>query len=144
MEKQKLQLQFRMVHIATEQFAIIETSYQGADTKVEFTANLKFGKSIEQRILVVGMNFSFTNNDIPFLVIEVACHFQLSQESWNACTANEDDTYTIPQMFITQLAMQTVGTTRGVLHCKTEGTPFNQFILPSINLLDLITSDFNV
>ncbi|WP_262906606.1 hypothetical protein [Tenacibaculum finnmarkense] len=37
--------------------------------------------------------------------------------------------------------MITVGTTRGVLHSKTDNTIFNEFILPTLNVSQMITED---
>jgi hypothetical protein len=34
--------------------------------------------------------------------------------------------------------MLTIGTTRGVLHAKTEHTLFNQYLLPTINVNDIV------
>jgi hypothetical protein len=35
----------------------------------------------------------------------------------------------------------TVGTARGVLHSKTDGSIFNDLILPTINLTEIIKDD---
>ena len=32
----------------------------------------------------------------------------------------------------------TIGTTRGILHAKTEGTCFNKYVLPTINVTEII------
>lgn len=37
--------------------------------------------------------------------------------------------------------MLTIGTTRGVLHSKTENTPFNSFLLPTLNVMELVKKD---
>ena len=37
--------------------------------------------------------------------------------------------------------MLTIGTTRGVLHSKTENTPFNSFLLPTLNVNELVKKD---
>ena len=39
------------------------------------------------------------------------------------------------------LSVITVGTARGVLHAKTENTPFNKFVLPTINVTELVKED---
>ena len=43
--------------------------------------------------------------------------------------------------FMQHIAMLTVGTTRGILHAKTEGTCFNKYVLPAINVAELIKDD---
>jgi len=40
--------------------------------------------------------------------------------------------------------MHTVGTARGVLHSKTESTPFNGLIIPPINVEQIIQEDIVV
>jgi len=42
---------------------------------------------------------------------------------------------------MTHLSVMTVGTARVVLHTKTEGTFFNRFLLPTINVPELVTDD---
>lgn len=37
--------------------------------------------------------------------------------------------------------MLTIGTARGVLHSKTESTPFNSFLLPTLNVNELVKKD---
>ena len=37
--------------------------------------------------------------------------------------------------------MIAVGTARGILHAKTEATKFNQFLIPPINVVELIKDD---
>ena len=37
--------------------------------------------------------------------------------------------------------MLTIGTARGVLHSKTENTPYNKYLLPTLNVSDLVNND---
>lgn len=37
--------------------------------------------------------------------------------------------------------MLTIGTTKGVLHSKTENTTFNHFVLPTLNGNELVKND---
>ena len=52
----------------------------------------------------------------------------------------------VPKGFISHLVMISIGTTRGVLHSKTENTIYNKFLLPTINVNELIKEDvkFNI
>lgn len=53
----------------------------------------------------------------------------------------ESKTLTVPKGFLCHLAMLTVGTSRGILHAKTEGTCFNKYVLPVINVTEIIKGD---
>ena len=47
----------------------------------------------------------------------------------------------VPEMFLEHIAAVTTGTSRGILFAKTEKTPFNNFILPPLNVKELVQSD---
>ncbi len=49
-----------------------------------------------------------------------------------------DGVITIPKNLQEFLAVQTVGTSRGILFSKTEKTPFSQLILPPVNVAEMI------
>ncbi len=52
-----------------------------------------------------------------------------------------DDVITFRKNDLGFFANQTVGVARGIMFCKTEGTPFSQYILPPVNLESLIKED---
>jgi hypothetical protein len=47
----------------------------------------------------------------------------------------------VPKGFLAHLAMITTGTSRGVLFAKTEATPFSKFIIPTLNVSEMIYED---
>ncbi len=47
----------------------------------------------------------------------------------------------MPKNFAQHIGVITVGTARGILHTKTEGTILNSLIIPSINVLELVPND---
>ncbi len=51
------------------------------------------------------------------------------------------NTLIVPKGLLCHLAMLTVGTSRGILHAKTEGTCFNKYVLPTINVTEIIKED---
>ncbi|NOQ75958.1 MAG: hypothetical protein GQ574_28385 [Crocinitomix sp.] len=63
----------------------------------------------------------------------------VSDETWLLLTDEQELVF--PKGFIRHLSVICVGTARGILHAKTEGTKFNEFILPTINVEDLIQED---
>lgn len=55
---------------------------------------------------------------------------------------NKDNTkLTVDKGFLQHMAMITVGTTRGILHSKTDNTRFNKYHLPTINVARLISEN---
>lgn len=82
----------------------------------------------------------FEQKEKPFLLIEIANHYKIEESAWNELQSSNNK-LVIPKGFASHLVMLTIGTLRGTLHCKTENTEFNKFILPTINIAELIKSD---
>ncbi|NBP68200.1 MAG: hypothetical protein EBU52_05605 [Cytophagia bacterium] len=139
MESVKEVVEFSIVKVITEQFAIIEKAFAETE-EINLNTNLRFAIDRDERVVVVYVLFKFEQKDIPFLMVEVSCRFLISSKSWSAFIKDDVNTV-IPKEFLTHLGMITVGTARGVLHTKTEGTGFNDFILPTINVVDMVKDD---
>lgn len=140
MPEEKNKIGFALKKITTEQFAIIESSYKGGDV-VDLKAGLRFGINFDNRIISVIFSTSLIQEKSPFLVIEVGCHFNITAEAWDSFYNESKTDLVVPKGFIGHLVMLTIGTTRGVLHSKTENTPFNSFLLPTLNVNELVKED---
>ena len=132
-------IKFRIARIATDQFAVIEQAY-AESIEINLSTNLRFAVERDKNLVAVVTSFKFEQKGNPFLLIEVSCHFSLAKESWDSLI-KENMQIVLPKDFMCHLATITVGTTRGVLHAKTEGTRFNGFFLPTINVKELIKED---
>ena len=129
---------FRMDQIKVEQFAILENKLPQED--IGFSAELTHGASKEEKIIAIRLKVSYISKEKMLLVCIVSCMFKVEPESWQDWV--KDDKVFIPRGFIAHLAMHTFGTTRGILFAKTEGTPYQQFILPPTNVDAMIKEDF--
>ncbi len=133
------QIQFALKSIKTTQFAILEDDFVKGDP-VEFSMNMRQGVHQSSQSLGVLAKATFSQNKKTFLVIESECFFAVKEESWNSFDANES-LITVPRNVFVHLGMLTVGTLRGVLHAKTEGTEFNQFIIPAVDVTTIVKND---
>ena len=136
----KSNIKFRLHNIKTEQFAIVEDAYENSD-KIQLGLNYRFGSKGEERIIAVLTNFKFKTNKGVLLLIEVSCLYVIDEASWETIYKPEINELQIPKEFATHLLVLTIGTTRGVLHSKTEGTPFNKFFIPTLNVSENIKED---
>jgi hypothetical protein len=139
MEKQQSVVEFSLARIGTEQFAIIEEAFKEG-TPVSLNTNLRFGIDRSNRVVAVFSQFQFEQERIPFLKIELSAQFVVAEASWQPFLRDEVTTV-IPKGFLAHLAMVAVGTARGALHAKTEGTRFNEFIVPTINVAEMVKED---
>lgn len=133
---------FALRQIVTKQFAIIDDVYTDG-SEVNSSIEIQFAADVESRIISAIVGVKMSSNENLFLLISVSCIFQIKEESWRQFDFG-DNYFSVPKEFLSFLVMHTVGTTRGILHSKTEGTKYNQFILPPINVTELIKDDFRI
>ncbi len=140
MKKDNTQVGFTLQGIKTEQFAIFEENFvpkkeTGLGTELQFKLDEKNNQ------IGVFLGFEFMQGKKVFLKIQVSCHFKIEESSWNNFIQKKGSKLVVPKGFLAHLAMITTGTTRGVLFAKTETTPFSKFIVPTLNVAEMITED---
>ena len=131
---------FSLQNIKNEQFAIIEKNYKEKEP-VEITTGVQFMIDSKNHVLGSLVNIAFEQSKRIFLKIDVSCHFNIEIKSWNKFINKKESIMTIPKGFLAHMATITVGTSRGILFSKTDGTIFNKFIIPTINIAEMITKD---
>ncbi len=140
MEKGKNKIDFSLLGIKTEQFALEEENYSSKG-KTALSTSLQFKFEPSDKQIGVFSTFKFTQKKKIFIKIEVSCHFKIDDDSWSTFIQVTDSKLVIPKLFLAHLAMMTIGTTRGVLFSKTEGTIFSKYIVPVTNVEDEIEED---
>lgn len=107
--------------------------------EANITTSLEFKINTDQKLIGVFATFTFEQAKKVFIKIQVSCHFNIEPDTWTSFL--KDSNVVVPKNFISHLTILTIGTSRGILHAKTEGTEFNQFILPTINVNQLVDAD---
>jgi hypothetical protein len=130
---------FRLLGLKTIQYAIFDSVHIEHDN-VDLETSLSFGLDTNKQIVGVSTRFTFNCDNVPFLLIELRCDFNIEMNSWkNFQVAPEKMVF--PKILMEHLATITVGSCRGALHAKTEGTTYNSYVIPTINLTEFITDD---
>lgn len=138
MKKENTQVGFSIIGIKTEQFAIIEENYSpGKETELGTELQFKLDQTNKQIGVFLGLEFS---HDMKiFLKLQVSCHFKINEGSWDSLI--HENKLILPKGFLAHLAMITTGTSRGVLHVKTEASVYSKFIVPTLNVAEMIKED---
>jgi len=139
-QEKQMPVGFRLVRIKTEQFAILSDAYDQKNEQVGMTLGLKFGTDPDKRIVAVFLLVQFEQEKKPFLIMEISNHYEIEPKAWENFIKTKDK-LVVPKNLATHLTMLTVGTLRGALHCKTENTEFNRFILPTVNVTKMVKED---
>jgi hypothetical protein len=138
METENKEIGFALQGIKTEQFAIFEENY-APKKEIGLGAGLQFKLDKTNKQIGVFLGFEFMQGKKVFLKIQVSCHFKFEENSWSSFI--QENKLIVPKGFLTHLAMITIGTARGVLFAKTEGTSFSKYIIPTINVAEMIKED---
>jgi hypothetical protein len=138
METEKKAIGFSLQSIKTEQFAIFEENYS-PKKEIDLGTGLQFKIDNQNKHIGVYLQFEFIQVKKVFLKIQVSCHFKIEENAWNDFV--QKNKLLVPKGFLSHLAMIATGTARGVLFAKTEGTPFSKYIIPTINVAEMIKED---
>lgn len=141
MNNDELALRFGIANIDTTEYAILEEKYTEGE-EINLSTSFNFGYDQENHLLGVEVKFQYLQNESAFLLISAQCSFVIDGEAWDSFIS--ENSLILPLGFASHLAVITVGTTRGILHEKTKDTPFNNFIIPTINITELITEDVSI
>lgn len=135
----KLSVNFQLLEIGTSEFAIIDT-VSTVTKKLNFNVALQFGASDSNSSILCNVIIEFISDEQKVLLkLKTDNQFKIKPEDWEKF--KNENILTIPKGFLAHLAMISVGTARGILHCKTENTIFNNFVLPLVNVASMIPED---
>ena len=140
MDTKPTHIEFALAKITTEQFATIESNLD-SESDIRISINFRFAADDAKKLRAFFGALAFEANQKQFIIIEAGCHFSVKQEAWERMLDKETNTLTVPKGFLQHLGMLTVGTSRGILHAKTENTCFNKYHLPTINVVNIIKED---
>ena len=135
-------LQFQFVGLKTVSFAIIEQAYKKTG-ETTLQTGIGLGLDVDDHSVLCNVKFEFNRKkEQPFLILEVQGQFEVEPVFFRKLLSEKKKEYVIPKALATHFAVLTIGSARGILHAKTEGTLYNQFLLPTIDVKQMIQEDF--
>jgi len=129
-------IRFNWAKITTDEFAVLE-KYDPA-VATDITIHIGFDAEPGDRLVPVQVKGLFNQQQKVCLVLAITCIFMVSPEDWIALYDREQMVVTIEVPFAVHLASLSLSTLRGVLHAKTEGLSINTFVLPPINVAEMV------
>jgi hypothetical protein len=129
---------FQVKGISIQEFATIASSHKEGG-KIDIKTGFNFGVNNDQHSLVVLFNLTFECDKKPFIILKLNMIFDVKANAFKKF--KNEKKITVPKHLISHLAAMTVSTARGVLHVKLEPTPFNSFLLPAMNVSEILKDD---
>ncbi|WP_417200542.1 hypothetical protein [Bizionia sp.] len=135
------QLGFALTGLRTVSFAIIDAANKKTG-ETNLMTTLRFGLDIDDSTVSCNTRFAFEKKkDQPFLILEVQALFEIEKSDFLNKMKQEDGSFLIAKGLAVHFAVLTIGSARGVLHAKTEGTPYNEYLLPTIDVKSMVPED---
>lgn len=136
------QVRFALRGISVEQFAMI---FEPDDLdKVSFNISLTIKSNYADRAIAFNLTINYTEEDRTFLQLENTCHFLINEEDWERLSAGNTEDVKLQKRAVANLFSIAIGTTRGILHAKTENTAYNRFYLPLLNATEMINESVTI
>lgn len=129
-----------MYDISLDQFAILATDI--VDSEVSINVGLGFRHTEEGRKIACTINYELYNKEKKLLVMQVTCAFEIQKDDWKKLC--KDRIVQIPKSLLEYFAVHTIGTSRGIMFCKTERTVYNRIIIPPINVSAMIEKGLTI
>ncbi len=140
---EQLNYKFSFAKLITQEFALIENNF-APRKEVNTNINLSWGGNAESRVIGLAVKILFEIEKQPFIIIKVEGQFVIHEETWAKAFNPENKELFLQKNFMAHLGMLVIGSTRGILHAKLEKTPFNQILLPSINVQQMFPEDVRI
>lgn len=130
-----MEIPYRIVQIVTSKFEqhpdLLEI---GSDIQIGSGYNFAINP-IEHRIRCES-EYLFTQAANSLLNLKLVCTFEVEEPAFEALIT--DKVITVPVEFLRYMATICVGTARGDIHARTEGSILSNYVLPPINLVEII------
>lgn len=127
---------YKISHIETAQFAIFPDNFiNGQEVLINTNCGYNVRSDLNQVRNVISVNY--TQNEKLLMVVQLAYYYDIAPEGVEAIKAEGK----IPIDFLRYMGSISVGTIRGVIHAKTEGTVLNPVVMPPVNLEEMVKND---
>lgn len=134
-----MSIPYKINKIETRQFACFPEVFI-TSTEINVGSEFVFQQSIEKNKIICISKIRYQQADRLLLILELACVFDIAPDGMEELKRESK----IPKGFLQYMASIVVGTARGVIHAKTEGSLLNPVVLPPINLVELIKDDISL
>ncbi|MDE6484406.1 MAG: hypothetical protein K2L14_03305 [Duncaniella sp.] len=124
-------VKYNLKGVTVEQFAML---FEPNDENIHINVSVPVKTNYEERTFAVGANIQYTEDEKPFLVAEVLCHYEIEEACWKELSHDSTKEIVIPAEMMISLAKIAIGALRGVVCVKTENTPFSRYYMPLIEL----------
>ena len=89
-------IKYALRGVSIEQFA---TVFEPTSDNIQLNLNIPIRTNYDERTIAVGANIQFLEQDRPFLIAEILCHFIIDEDSWNQITSTRQRMLFFPKVW---------------------------------------------
>ena len=89
-------IKYALRGVSIEQFA---TVFEPTSDNIQLNLNIPIRTNSDERTIAVGANIQFLEQDRPFLIAEILCHFIIDEDSWNQITSTRQRMLFFPKVW---------------------------------------------
>jgi len=130
-------IQFKLTNVEVPQFAILCDKEFPDPLHIDYGFEFSIDESSSS--IRCDATVTYVDKKAPVMKIIVRCEFGIEPNSW--ASLKKDGQLVFPAGFLQHLASLAIGTARGVYYGKTEGTIFNRFFIPLLDVAQAIKED---
>lgn len=134
-------IRFQMYKASIEQFAIV-SDMAVKQTEVVVATSTSFKYADAGRLIACVMRFEFKLAGQTLMILQLCCEFVVNGADLEQFKSGQ--TLEIPKSLLEFFASQVVGTARGVIVCKTEGTKLSNIVLPTMDITKLFSKGISI
>lgn len=131
-------LKYRILNFEVPEFAIIKPE-PDVDAKYAYNVGVEIGLSPENRMMKFKFTFRFLQQEELCFLIALETELEIEADSWDTIATPEK--VAIPRDAIMHIATVTIGAARGILFERLRNSPWQRFLMPPIEINDLIKSE---
>jgi len=134
-----MEIPYRIIQIITQAFEQ-HPDLLVAESAVQVKSEYGFAVNVAEHRVRCVSKYIYIQGENELLKLELVCIFEVETEAFE--NLKKDKELTIPVDFLRYMATICVGTARGNIHARTEGTTLADVVLPPINLVNTIKEPF--
>jgi len=130
-------IQFKLTKVEVPQFAILSDKEFSDPLHIDYGFEFSIDESSSS--IRCDATVTYIDKKTPVMKIVVRCEYAIEPDSWASLKTARG--FVFPAGFLQHLATLAIGTARGVYYGKTDGTIFNRFFIPLLDVTQAIKED---
>lgn len=135
-------LEYSIEEIKTNQFAIFDNDSEKKGKTLSISTSFAYGVDAEEKKFANIIDITYNIEKSPIIKIQTQIIFKFTDRSFDSFI--HDNKFLMQQDKVRHFTELLIGATRGILATELKDTVYKKYILPEINLEEVITTPLEI